>query len=208
MFNLAKKDQKMIQAYKTESPRVLLAEILERLFTASFVLLDKISIDINKVEEIIFKQEHVGVISEILIIRHNIINFRKVMQNYSEIIREVMDLKTNNILVNKKVVDMYGDLLNYSKRIWTLIENRKETIEALNSTNESLANFRLNNIMKTLTMFSVVMFPLTLLAAVFGMNTTEGMPFISDSMGFWRIIALMLGGSFLMLVYFKYKKWM
>jgi len=69
-------------------------------------------------------------------------------------------------------------------------------------------NYRLNDIMKTLTIFSVIVFPLTLLAAIFGMNTINGMPFINSINGFWMVIIIMLFGSLGMLIFFKKKKWL
>ncbi|MBU4375137.1 magnesium and cobalt transport protein CorA, partial [Patescibacteria group bacterium] len=68
--------------------------------------------------------------------------------------------------------------------------------------------YRLSDIMKTLTIFSVIVFPLTLLAAIFGMNIMGGMPFTESKDGFWIIIAIMLLGCFCMLLFFKKKKWL
>ena len=95
-----------------------------------------------------------------------------------------------------------------SKRFWENLEIQKEMVEILNNTNESLLNNRLNDIMKTLTIFSVIVFPLTLLAAIFGMNTMEGMPFINNPNGFWIIMAMMMFGCLGMLIIFAKKRWL
>nr|MCU0680526.1 hypothetical protein [Planctomycetota bacterium] len=71
-----------------------------------------------------------------------------------------------------------------------------------------MINYNMNNIMKTLTIFSVIVFPLTLLAAVFGMNVVGGMPFINNEYGFWIIIGIMIMGSLFMLLFFERKKWL
>ena len=81
-------------------------------------------------------------------------------------------------------------------------------IEVLNNTNESLMNYRLSDIMKTLTIFSVIVFPLSLLAAIFGMNVEDGMPFLGVKNGFWIIVAIMIVGCFFMLLFFEKKKWL
>jgi magnesium transporter len=57
-----------------------------------------------------------------------------------------------------------------------------------------------------LTIFSVIVFPLTLLAAIFGMNTTY-LPFIGKPYDFWIIAGIMIGGTVLMIAVFKIKKW-
>ena len=48
--------------------------------------------------------------------------------------------------------------------------NYKEVVEALKSTNESVLSHRVNDSLRVLTAFSVIMLPLTLIASVFGMN--------------------------------------
>jgi magnesium transporter len=101
----------------------------------------------------------------------------------------------------------YADLVDHSKRIWEMLDNQKEMVEVLSNTNESLLNNKMTDIMKTLTIFSVIVFPLTLLAAIFGMNA-KYMPFVDGIYGFWIIIGMMLVGCAAMLIFFKRKKWL
>jgi magnesium transporter len=108
----------------------------------------------------------------------------------------------------EKLRAYYSQLIDYSKTIWRILDNQKEMIEVLNSSNESLLNYRISDIMKTLTIFSVIVFPLTLLAAIFGMNTVNGMPFVGTENGFWIIIAIMLTGCLGMLLFFEKKRWL
>ena len=107
-----------------------------------------------------------------------------------------------------EVSKQYKHLIEHIKTIWENLENYKEIVEILNNTNESLYNDQISNIMKTLTIFSVIVFPLTLLAAIFGMNTTNGMPFVDSPHGFWVIIVMMIFGSLGMLYIFEKKKWL
>ncbi|MDD5295233.1 MAG: CorA family divalent cation transporter, partial [Patescibacteria group bacterium] len=112
------------------------------------------------------------------------------------------------LVPEKEIKKYYYRLVEHSKRIWEFLENQKDMIEALHATNESLLNYQISDIMKTLTIFSVIVFPLTLLAAIFGMNTMGGMPFAETKNGFWIIIAIMLTGSLGMLAFFEKKKWL
>jgi len=67
---------------------------------------------------------------------------------------------------------------------------------------------KINEIMKTLTIFSVIVFPLTLLAAIFGMNTMNAMPFANSQYDFWYIMGIMLMGAVIMFGFFKKKRWL
>lgn len=206
-FNHSKKDATSLMAYEFESSAVLLYEILDKLMLACYAMLDKNSISIKHVESSIFSQEQKRAVSKILLLRRNIINFRKIMQNHKNIIKKLMQLE-NDLIMSSKIVKYYNEIIEHSKRIWDLIESQKDIIEVLNSTNESLLNYRISEIMKTLTIFSVIVFPLTLLAAVFGMNTVNGMPFMDNPYGFWIIVSIMLISSLFMLLFFERKKWL
>lgn len=206
-FNYCKKDGNTLLAYECESPSILIYELLKKLILSCYPILDQNSIEIANVEEIIFKQEQKIAVAQILALRRNIINFRKVMQNHKNIIKKLMKIETN-VIPENKIKKYYNELLEHSKRIWEILENQKDMIEVLNSTNESLLNYQISNIMKTLTIFSVIVFPLTLLAAIFGMNVESGMPFSNIDNGFWIIIGIMLMGSLGMLLIFEKKKWL
>ncbi len=206
-LQICKKDGNSLLSYRLESSAILLYELLEKLMLDCFSLIDKNSLTINKTEEIIFSQKQRDAASEILSLRRNIIHIRKIMQNHKNILKKLMEIESS-LVPREKIKSYYYNLIEQSKRIWEFLENQKEIIEALHDTNESLLNYRLSDIMKTLTIFSVIVFPLTLLAAIFGMNTIKGMPFMDTENGFWIIIAFMLIGCLGMLLFFERKKWL
>jgi magnesium transporter len=207
-FNLAKKDGDSTLTYKLESSAILLYEILKKLTSGCFPLLDQNSVEIGKIEEVIFNEEgEKTAVSNILLLRRNIINFRKIMQNHKNIIKKLQEIKST-IVSRDNIKKCFKDLTEHTERIWEILEGQKEMIEIFYDTNESLMGYRLNDIMKTLTIFSVIMFPLTLFAAVFGMNAVNGMPFLNAPYGFWYVILIMFLGCLGMLFFFEKKKWL
>ncbi|MCU0679009.1 MAG: magnesium transporter CorA family protein [Planctomycetes bacterium] len=206
-FNLCKKESGATMAFTYESSSVLLYELLEKLILNCYSMLDNNSVRINAVEQLIFAQEQKKAVAQILLLRLNIINFRKIMQNHKNIMKKLIDQKSRFVPA-EVIKKFYARLVEHTKRIWENLENQKETVEVINGTNESLLNYRISDIMKTLTIFSVIVFPLTLFAAIFGMNAMDGMPFVDTPNGFWVIIAIMLTGCLGMLLYFEKKKWL
>ncbi len=207
-FGYCKKDGDSLVSYKYESAGILLYELLNKLIGNCYDLLDRNSIKISEIERLIFDyKKQKEAVSRILNLRRNIINFRKIIQNHKNIFKKQMARKSE--LVPPEIMKKYySELIEYTKTIWEILDNQKEMIEVLNDTNESLLNNRLNDIIKTLTIFSVIVFPLTLLAAIFGMNTMGGMPFIETENGFWIVISAMAVGCVGMLIFFKRKKWL
>jgi magnesium transporter len=205
-FNLGKKSPDSLLSYSLESSAVLLYEVLGHLVDNSYNLLDENSSEIDKIEDLIFSGEQKEAVSKILMLRRNIINIRKIMQNHKNIFQKLMEMESS--LVEKTAIKKYyAGLVDHSKRIWEMLDNQKEMVEVLNNTNESLLNDRMTDIMKTLTIFSVIVFPLTLLAAIFGMNA-KYMPFVDHPLGFWAILGLMSVCSIGMLIFFRHKKWL
>jgi len=205
-FNLGKKSPDSLLSYSLESSAVLLYEVLGHLVDNSYNLLDENSSEIDKIEDLIFSGEQKEAVSKILMLRRNIINIRKIMQNHKNIFQKLMEMESS--LVEKTAIKKYyAGLVDHSKRIWEMLDNQKEMVEVLNNTNESLLNDRMTDIMKTLTIFSVIVFPLTLLAAIFGMNA-KYMPFVDHPLGFWAILVLMSVCSIGMLIFFRHKKWL
>ena len=205
-FNLCKKDGDATLSYEHESSAVLLYELLEKLISTCYPLLDQSSLEITRVEDVIFSHAEKRSVSEILALRHNIINFRKIMQNHKNILKKLMGMEST-VVAPENIKKFYSELIDHSKTIWEILENQKEMIEVIYQTNESLLSYKMGDIMKTLTIFSVIVFPLTLMAAIFGMNVRK-MPFVDSENGFLIILSIMLTCSLCMLLFFERKKWL
>ncbi|WP_421812256.1 CorA family divalent cation transporter [Flagellimonas sp.] len=70
----------------------------------------------------------------------------------------------------------------------------------------SVQGHRLNEVMKTLTIFSVVFIPLTFLAGIYGMNF-ENMPELRSPYGYFILLGVMLVVTLISIIIFKRKKW-
>jgi magnesium transporter len=205
-FDKAKQGQDGLLSYHTESSATLLYEILNHLLQSCYLLIDQNSLEIEEVEDLIFEHHQKEAVAKILNLRRNIINIRKIMQNHKNILQQLMSM-SSTLVSHDDLKKQYGHLVDHSKRIWEMLDNQKEMVNVLNDTNESLLNDRMSNIMKTLTLFSVILYPLTLMAGIFGMNA-KYMPFVDHRFGFWIILFIMALGSFSMLRYFKSKNWL
>lgn len=186
----------------------LLYKILHELFHYCYPILNHVSLDIEHVEDKIFEvhDKKLGIIREILMIKRNITNFRKTMQAHKSVLQKFVK-QGSEMFPDPNFNERFNSLISHTKDIWDFAQNYRDAIDALQDTHESLATHRLNDIIKTLTIFSVIVFPLTLLAAIFGMNTMNSMPFINSDYDFWIIIGIMFVGTMTMFWFFKRKRW-
>jgi magnesium transporter len=98
----------------------------------------------------------------------------------------------------------FDDLVDASERIWDLLDNYKEVVEALEATNEAALSHRQNDVLRVLTVFSVLLLPLTLLASIFGMNVD--FPGFGTAEAFWLIIAAMVVIFAAVLAFFRWRR--
>ena len=207
LFSLCRKDQDTRDNYMGKDPLFLFYEILNRTFDQCFFILDTLNIKISEVEEKIFLSRQRESIDDILMLKHNIINFSRIMQSHKNTLKKIFQCNNKKIFSSCQIKS-HNNLIRNTKDIWEIAQSQKEMIEALEYTNDSMLSYKMGNIMKTLTIFSVIVFPLTLFAAIFGMNTINGMPLTETKNGFWIIILAMVAGTALMFLIFKKKKWL
>ncbi len=178
-FYIIQNEKQNHEKYLNHSPSIILYEILNRLLLYCFPMLNHINLNVDNAEKLIFNNKNKEAVKEILIIKRNIVNFRKTMQPHKNVIKKLINAAPKFFSITRLNI-YFNYLVENTKEIWDYLENYNDSINALHNTNESLINFKTNEIIKTLTIFSVIVFPLTLLAAIFSMNTIN-MPLINSA---------------------------
>jgi magnesium transporter len=87
-----------------------------------------------------------------------------------------------------------------------MLENYKEVVDALEDTNESVISHRVNDVLRILTVISVTLLPLTLIASIWGMNV--GVPGEGSTEAFWIIVGVLVAVLVSMLGFFRHRGWL
>lgn len=207
MFRLCQNSQEAREKHFEKSIEMLLYYVLEKLLLYIYPMLDHLSLDIDNSEREIFSGNEKKMVEEILIIRRNITDFRKIMQVHKKTLQKLTAwLQANNNFAMTKNDLHYSNLIDHTKEFWDALGGYKEAIEALQETNESLISHRINDIMKTLTVISLTMLPVTVVASIFGMNT-DTLPLKGHPYGFWILIGINIVVIILISIFFKRRKW-
>ncbi len=144
------------------------------------------------------------VVRDISNAKQEIISYRKVIKPERSTLR-VLERRINRFLPEE--LELYFDDVNDAvERIWDQLDNYKEVVEALESTNESVISHRQNNVLRLLTIISVTMLPLTLMTGIFGMNVIY--PGEATRVAFWVILAALLATLIGMIGFFRWKRWL
>jgi magnesium transporter len=180
--------------------------VLSRLFNYCAPMLGHLNNDIDKIESQIFSNHGLRLITEIALIKKNIVNFRKAMQAHKSVICHLVN-STGRFFPNLKLDDYFKNLIEQTKEIWDLLENNRDTIDSLHETRMSLSSYRLNQILRILTIVSVIFMPINLIAFLFGMKTVYH-PLVGLPFDFWLVVGMMAIVALVLIVYFKKKKWL
>src|SRR3954462_6641001 len=204
LFERCRASEEVRQALLSKGAGYLLYKIVDDSFDYCFPMLRKIGNKLERVEEDIFEGRSEEVVRDISNSKQEIINFRKVIRPQRAVLRDLERTKQRYLADDLEIY--FDDIVDASESIWDMLENFKEVVDALEDTNESVLSHRVNEVLRVLTSFSVVILPLTLIASIWGMNV--GVPGEGDPADFWVI----LGGMVLVLVamvgYFRKRGWL
>jgi magnesium transporter len=182
----------------------LLYHVLDDLFDYCFPILDKIAHKLDAIEDDIDEEAFEEVVRDISKAKQEIISFRKIVKPQRPALR-VLEGHVRRFLAEE--LELYfDDLVDASERIWDLLDNYKEVVEALESTNESVISHGHNDVLRVLTVFSAVLLPITFIASIFGMNVL--FPGEGSDEAFWVALGLMAAIVGALLGFFRWKRWL
>jgi len=182
----------------------VLYEVLDDLFDYCFPILDKIGHKLDSIEDDVFEGRSEEVVRDISNVKQEIISYRKIIKPERSTLR-LLERHVERFLP-EELEEYFDDIVDAAERIWDMLDNYKEVVEALEDTNESVINHRQNDILRVLTIFSVILLPLTLITGVFGMNVH--FPGFDTAWAFWTVFGIMVAALVSMLAFFRLKRWL
>jgi magnesium transporter len=202
LFRRCAEDAELRESLFGKGSGYLLYHVLDDLFDYCFPILDKIGHKLDTVEDEMFEGRSEEVVRDISNVKQEIISYRKIIKPERATLR-ILERKTQRFLPEELEV-YFDDIVDAAERIWDLLDNYKEVVEGLESTNESVISHRQNDILRLLTVFSVVLLPLTVISGILGMNVD--FPGFGTREAWWVVVGIMIAVVAGLLGYFRYKK--
>jgi magnesium transporter len=156
------------ERYLGRSSGFLLYHILDRLVNSCFPILDKVTQNIDDIEDIILTKPVPKTVREISLIRRDLISFRRVIHPQIAVI-ETLEKGEYPFLKEEEEI-YFGDIADHIRKIWGGLEDCKEVIDGLADTSNWLTSHRIQEIMRILTIIMGLLAPPTLIASIYGMN--------------------------------------
>ena len=204
-FEDSEKDDVLRRQFMGRGSYYLLYMLIDDLVDYCFPILDKENHNIESIESRIFDTDAREIVREISIVRRNLINFRRTIKPQMKVMAS-LERKDWEFLRGDLEV-YWGDVSDHILQIWERLEDLWEVVEGLSTTLESLTSNRINEVMKILTIFSVIMLPLSVISGIYGMNLRQ-LPLASHPLSFVFVIGVMASIVVAMLAYFRREGWL
>ncbi len=202
--------QKNTNYFRNSGSDYLLYVLLDLIIDNGFPVLEIFADKLEAIEVNLLAGKAKGCLNDIHHIKRDLILLRRALWPQRE-------------LLNNLIRDEYGaitdattlylrDCYDHTIQILEMIESYREMASSTHEVYLSTVSFRLNEVMRFLTVISTLFIPPTFIVGVYGMNFRESaspwnMPELSWYFGYplvWGVIVIMVG---LMLAYFKRKHW-
>jgi magnesium transporter len=183
----------------------LFYRLLDTIVDHYFVLLDHIEDNLEELEEVLLENAPDSISETILaekkrmiLLRRNILPLREALRTFKQ--RDIH-------LINESTYGFLDDVLDHVMQISQTLESFRELVTSLMELHMTVNANKMNNVMKTLTIFAAIFMPLTFIAGIYGMNF-DRIPELRWPWGYPLVLAVMGLVAVGMLVYMKRRKWM
>mgnify|MGYP006098402423 FL=1 len=133
--------------------------------------------------------------------KQELFNFKKATMGLKDTV-----VKLEKLEIDGFDVKYFSELKEQTSNLISNIDFELQELESKINLIFSIQGHRLNEVMKTLTILSVVFIPLTFLAGIYGMNF-ENIPELKFKYGYFILLGIMVLVTIISIWYFKRKKW-
>ncbi len=206
---------KDMQAELDRSPRLMakglpwvMHALLDRAVDRYMPLVDQLDTEIEHLEtEVLAKAgtpKGTKVLGRILSFKRTLQSMRRMAIHQRETLLRLARGEVEAI--PKEALPFFRDVYDHFLRIGDTVDSYRDLVTSALDAYLSVQSNRMNEIMKTLTLMSTVMMPLTFIAGVYGMNF-KVMPELEWQYGYPYALALMATVALAILLFFRRKGW-
>ncbi|MFA5146929.1 MAG: magnesium/cobalt transporter CorA [Candidatus Omnitrophota bacterium] len=196
---------------KKQSPTImhgadmLLYSILDSCIDNYFPIINEFDRTVDEMSDELFRSPSQNTLKKIYHIKNDIMSLRRTVGPQADVIG-LLSRGTFKFIMPANLIyfrNVYDNMVRFNDTVGALRDIISGAMEAY----VSIVSNRLNEIMKTLTVITTIMMPLTLIASIYGMNFRY-MPELEHKFGYPAVILVMGIMIVSMLVYFRRRKWL
>lgn len=184
----------------------LFAQLMKELYKSSLYELDELTETVKDIENRIFNGQEEAMVKKISHTGRKLLDFKQAIRFHHDILSSYEVTSTK--LFGEEYVYQANFITSEFNKVNSLLESNRDALSELQRTNDSLLSTKTNDIMRTFTIMTFVMMPLTIITGVFGMNTSDSLVFIENKGDFFFVVGAMTITGLVMFLFFKVRKWL
>lgn len=205
VFGRCKKNTKTLKNFLGKGPAFCFYRLANLLIDSFFPVLDKLSVKTEEIDREIWEKPQKGMVAEISLLRRNIV----VLQTMAKPTLPIFDRLAKGEFehLNSEMTNYWNNLLDHLQKIWEKLEDSRELIEGISTSNESVLTYRTNEIVKFLTIITAIAFPFIIVNNLYSMNII-GLPYAQAPFIVPALFGVIFLGGAAILIYFKFRGWL
>ena len=205
LFEMCKITSKHREDLMGKGSAYLFYRIADILVDVSFGYVEDINTTIDYIDRQLEETSGAALIEDISITRRNIVVFETMIKPLLPIFADLEKGKYKKL--NGEMSDYWSNLLDHLQKIWERLEDNKELIAGIATSNESILSNRSNELVKFLTVVTSISFPFVIVNNLYSMNV-RGLPFAQATWIVPVLFGVILLSGVAIIAYFKYRDWL
>ncbi|RMG39959.1 MAG: magnesium and cobalt transport protein CorA [Candidatus Dadabacteria bacterium] len=189
---------------RKSGPDYLVYALIDAVVDHYFIVIDEISLRIDKLDIEVFSAPHSDTIEELYLLKRRVTDIRSHVSPLRDVLGKF--LKAPPDFISEETQVFFRDVYDHLLQVVESVDIQREILSGLVDMYLSVVGNRANETMKVLTIIATIFIPVTFVAGVYGMNF-EVMPELKWKFGYAYAWGLMLLIAGVMLIFFKRKRW-
>lgn len=209
--SVRKRLREQVGRIRRRGPDYLLYALIDLAVDEGFPILEWLGDEIEGLEEEMLAQPSSHSVQRLYHLKRTLLMLRRVLWPQREVINNLVRDERTFVSDENKIY--YRDCYDHTIQVVELIESYRDMVTGLLDVYLSSISYRLNEIMRVLTVIATIFIPLTFIVGVYGMNFSNeaspwAMPELHWFYGYPLVWLLMIMMAVGMLVYFRRRKWL
>jgi magnesium transporter len=169
---------------------------------------EKIDDAIDQIEDQVFDRPEPRTLEKLFALKRILLTMRRIILPQREVLNKLA--RDDYEVIDPRDRVFFRDIYDHLVRLHDINESLRDLVGGALDTYLSVINNRMNEIMKTLTIITVLFMPLTFLTGFFGMNFFEPLGNLkawTTNPVFYLTLATILGTPFFMYLWMRRRTW-
>jgi len=185
-------------------PDYLAYALIDGIVDNYFVVMEKLEERVEELEEELVVNPSQQSLHRISRLKKDMIFLRKSVWPLREVINSLEH--SESPLIKETTTIYLRDVYDHTIQVIDTLETLRDMVSGMLDIYLSGLSYRMNEIMKVLTLIATIFIPLTFVAGVYGMNFRY-MPELGWEYGYFTVWGVMIAMVVLMLIYFRKRQW-